>query len=169
MLLALELYHSMSAPDSFWTLDQLNEMLDLLTNSQAIWKEGADSKVEAYKASQLLGVMLDKLREMSGSQATVQNNMRSFVDGSAGLDQAKMKPEYSAAMALGSLSGGISPDSTTMFNNMGAANLDSTMVDPMVGMPSGYDPIAGIGAMPMSAFNDPTELDWVREIHGSPM
>jgi hypothetical protein len=101
----------------FWTPEQRADMLHSLETSQKIWMESAETSMEAFKASQILGIMLEKLKCPSSQQRSATTDGSTTAEGFAQFDEEDLKPEHSAAMTLGMLSGGISPNSAAMFNN----------------------------------------------------
>jgi len=115
----------------FWTPAQRAEMVQALETSQRIWKESQETSMEAYKASNIIGVMLEKVRYKTkpADEPTTSEVFAQF-------DDANLKPEHSAAMTLGMLSGGLSPNSAAIFNNAlqsprgtNYANFDMSMGD----------------------------------------
>ncbi|KAL3421339.1 C6 transcription factor [Phlyctema vagabunda] len=195
MIVCLELhYESMSETmtekpaaydGSFWSPEQRAEMLRALETSLSIWTESAEASMEAYKASKVLGIMLEKLRNARKAKQEAPTSAEAF----AQFDEANLKPEHSAAMTLGMLSGGLSPNSAAMFSNMGQSqspggtqynNLDmsmgessgSTGLTPNYSMDS-VNPFANMStsmASPFSIFNNvdsapammdmPANLNW---------
>ena len=123
MIVCLDLHYdsiSASLPERppnfdmyFWTPAQRAEMLQALEISQQIWKESQETSIEAYKASNIIGVMLEKLRSPLEKPAQGPTTSEVF----AQFDDANVKPEHSAAMTLGMLSSGLSPNSAAIFNN----------------------------------------------------
>ncbi|KAF8853474.1 hypothetical protein BDZ45DRAFT_76279 [Acephala macrosclerotiorum] len=117
----------------FWTPAQKKDMLDALENSQAIWKGSSDSSMEAFKASGILQVILDKLK---CSRQAQQQDGPTTAEVFAQFDDENLRPEHSAAMTLGMLSGGLTPNSAAMFNAMAQSpggtryNMDLNMSDP---------------------------------------
>ena len=170
----------------FWTPAQRADMLQALETSQQIWKESVETSMEAYKASNVLAVMLEKLKcPTKGGPAAGPTTAEVF----AQFDEANLKPEHSAAMTLGMLSGGLSPNSAAIFNNVigqsprGGAygNYDMNMGDTSAstGLSPNFsadmtNPFASMNsvASPFSVFGNagsgtgmmdvPANLDWVR-------
>lgn len=167
----------------FWTTSQRTEMFHALETSHQIWKESAETSMDAYKASSVLHIILEKLkrtREKKCKPATAEVF--------AQMDEASMPPEHSAAVSLGMLSGGLTPETAAMFNSMAQspggtryAGMDTNMSDPSsrTGLTPNYitdnsNPwgnMSGI-ASPFSVFGDvggsgagmmgmPGNLDWV--------
>ena len=88
--------------------------------------------IEAYKASYIIGIMLKKLKCPKNQQTEGPTTSEVF----AQLGEDNLKPEHSAAMTLGMLSGGLSPNSATIFNTIAQspggtryANIDMSMGD----------------------------------------
>lgn len=176
MILCLDLYYDSMAQSMeerpqnydpyFWSPDQRAEMMHALENSQSIWKEAVETSVEAYKASNIIGIILDKLNTTSPAVPAEPTTAEVF----AQFDEEK--PEHSAAMTLGMLSGGLSPNSAAVFNTMmgqsprgtNYGNFDVGMTnDPVTsGLTSSIplDPTNPFGplnsmASPFSVFNPP--------------
>lgn len=170
-----------------WGLERRSDMIQAIEKSHDIWKETRDQSMEAYKASELLAVILRKLKSGRVQTAGIPGrnpfpvafpSMNNGADGQAFGAPVEEKPEHSAAMTLGMLSsGGMTPNPTALFNGFGAAtNGPPTMGDmPSSGMAPGFSmeeaangiPVA---PSPLSFFgsgigNDapPTNFDWVCE------
>lgn len=159
----------------FWTPDQRAEMLASLEKSQQIWQESADSNMEAYKASSILELLLKKFNSPPELDAAAQAFPM--------FNEDSMKPEHSAAMTLGMLSGGLTPNSaaflaaqspggtrypgmdTNMVESGGTGLTPAYQIDnpfaSMGGGDAGFSSMfsgagAGAGLMDM-----PANLDWV--------
>ena len=192
MIVALDLCHGsetegggQSSGDMYtWGLERRADMVRALEVSNDIWKETRDQSMEAFKASELLTVILNKMK-YSRNQAAgrTQQNPFPFPGPSNGTDGQAFglpgdeKPEHSAAMTLGMLSnGGMTPNSTLMFNGAfpSTGGINSNVGDML---PSGLTPgysmeqaANGIPSMPspLSFFGSgnlagdmPANLDWV--------
>lgn len=165
----------------FWTPEQRAEMLRSLETSQSIWLESVDTSLEAFKASKILGIMLDKLKAPAGQPQQPQAEAQSTAEAFAAADEASLKPEQSAAMSLGMLSGGLSPNTNALFNSTSASlfnsmgQMDMTMGE-AGGGGTGLTPNYGMDATntfgmapsPFTFFGSgnggnvelPTNLDW---------
>ncbi|RDW95299.1 hypothetical protein BP5796_01062 [Coleophoma crateriformis] len=140
----------------FWTPEQRAEMLKALETSQEIWKGSSETSMEAFKASRILGIMLEKL---NNARQARQDGPTTSAEVFAQFDEENLKPEHSAAMTLGMLSGGLSPNSAAVFNNLGQSpggtrygNLDMTMND--ASGSTGLTPNYGLDSTnPFSNFN----------------
>ncbi|KAF4633065.1 hypothetical protein G7Y89_g5061 [Cudoniella acicularis] len=168
----------------FWTPAQRAEMLKALETSQEIWKQSAETSMEAYKASNILGIMLEKLKCPKGQPA---EGPTTTTEAFAQFDEDNLRPEHSAAMTLGMLSGGLTPNSAAMFGSTAQspggtryANMDMSMADSSgsTGLtPNNFameniNPFAAMNsvASPFSVFNNassgtgmmdvPANLDW---------
>ncbi|TAQ85030.1 hypothetical protein B7494_g6642 [Chlorociboria aeruginascens] len=102
----------------FWTPEQRAGMLAALETSQKIWKESAETSMEAFKASKILAIILEKLQFSKGQPRHPAADGPTTAEVFAQFDD-NLRPEHSAAMTLGMLSGGLSPNSTAMFNSLG--------------------------------------------------
>ena len=118
-----------------WGTERRAEMVQMIETSRNIWMEYKDQSIAAFKASEILGVMLKKLQAMHTQTATrnAQNAYQFANPANPKFTPPEdEKPEHSAALTLGMLStGGMSPNTATMFN--GGYNLtpgsSATMVD----------------------------------------
>jgi hypothetical protein len=166
-IVCLDLYHSLrlraagrpSGDLYTWGRERWEEMLAAIRLSWEIWHELRDESMEAYKASDILEVMLRKL---------------TFVPQSAesGIGGPSFEPQdekQSAAMTLGLLSSGMSPLSSDS-SVFSGPSLKQT--DP--GLPQGaFEPIEESGALsPFGMLGQipdmqPLNLDWVRPRLGS--
>ncbi|KAK8117091.1 fungal specific transcription factor domain-containing protein [Apiospora kogelbergensis] len=118
MLVALELHHENQATVSttrqnsqtmyFWTPEQRLEMLGLLEEIRDIWKAMKESSVEAYKASNILDIMIEKIK--NPAPAATLPAAHAKTDHFRGFESAELQPEHSAAMTLGLLSTGLTPN-----------------------------------------------------------
>jgi hypothetical protein len=103
-----------------WTMEKGKELVGALRASRDIWVELKDDSIEAWKAATTLNIMINKLAE------SCPVNVRGLFsnDLSAGLPNGKLnpfeadetKPEHSAAMTLGMLSGSLTPDTAAVFD-----------------------------------------------------
>lgn len=96
----------------FWTPSQRAEMLRALETSQRIWNESIATSMEAYKAVNIIGIVIEKVK---ASVAAKPAEGPTTAEVFAQFDEDK--PEHSAAMSLGMLSGGLTPN-TAAFNTM---------------------------------------------------
>ena len=179
---------------NFWTPSQQAEMFKALEGSLELWKAGAESSMEAYKASAVLEIMLHKLQiskivPQPGPSTNTAGPTTSEVF--AQFDEQNLRPEHSAAMTLGMLSGGLTPNTAAFLNGIGSSpgrygnvdmNMGGDMSSGIVGTgltPYAVDtpnPFATMGNNPASpfamfgnmgsgtgaGFDAPVNLDWVR-------
>jgi hypothetical protein len=162
----------------FWSPVQRAEMLSSLEASHAIWKESSTASMDAYKASNVLTIMLEKLKSPKEGPHEPSSTAQAF----AQFDDENLRPEHSAAMTLGMMSGGLTPNSAAFLNNMAQSpggniyvNNDMKMRDTSGLTPALQidNPFASINsvAAPFSIFNNatsgtgmmdvPANLDWV--------
>ncbi|KAJ0355094.1 hypothetical protein KNSL1_000813 [Colletotrichum chrysophilum] len=151
MLVALDLHFDRVAETSndrrasesamFWTPEQRMEMLSNLEITKGIWQGLADTSMEAFKATKVLDIMLEKIKNPNpgadGADAMKGEQFSSF-DSSP-----EMQTEHNAAMTLGMLSGGMTPNT--------AAAIESTMQaqNTFGGMDFGVAlPLTGTGMTP---------------------
>ena len=142
---------SRSSADVYtWGSERREDMIRALEVSQEIFRETRDKSMESYKASEILTVMLEKLkfrrdqkvhRPPQGMFPGFAGTLIPGLDGATPFgQQVEEKPEHSAAMTLGMLSnGGMTPNSAALFNGAyppGSAN--NTSMSEM--QPSGLTP-----------------------------
>lgn len=118
MLVALDLHHdnltaaSNGRQDSqnsrFWTPEQRAEMITALESVKDIWKSLAQESMEAYKGSVLLEIMLEKIQNPASGAQAPESTKQENLFGS--FSSADLQPEHSAAMTLGMLSSGMTPN-----------------------------------------------------------
>ncbi|SPO00932.1 related to transcription activator protein acu-15 [Cephalotrichum gorgonifer] len=163
-LLAVELRYLATAagPDHTnpfgWTTERQRQMMRSLEVTGDIWQEMAGTSVDAYKASIVLKLMLDSVRNAKATDAGLATP-----DGAPSHDLScprapEMRPEQSAAVGLGMLAGSISPDSPGTLSNklppLSHMNLPgSVSVDPAIPPDMQFDPF-GMNRVqsPMSMF-----------------
>ncbi|CAO1606326.1 hypothetical protein XANCAGTX0491_009825 [Xanthoria calcicola] len=123
-----------------WGAERREEMIRALETSIEIWKETRDTSMESYKASEILTVMINKIRtcvqaNANGRQAPMTPfPFPSMTNGNTtspyGPPQIEDKPEHSAAMTLGMLSsGGLTPNASALYNNHGNGYPSNTNMD----------------------------------------
>jgi hypothetical protein len=188
MIVCLELHYDQvtdSLPEPppnydphFWSPTERAEMLSSLEASHAIWNESSMTSMDAYKAFNILTIMLEKLKSPKKGPQEPSSTAQAF----AQFDDENLKPEHSAAMTLGMLSGGLTPNSAAFLSNMAQspggniyASTDTNMRDTSGLTPSLQidNPFASMNsvAAPFSIFNNatngtemmdvPANLDWV--------
>lgn len=130
-----------------WGLERRADMIHALEVSNEIWNETRDQSIESYKASEILTVILKKLKycrnQSNGHQApsSFQNSASGADNSQAYGSQAEEKPEHSAAMTLGMLSnGGMTPNSAAMFNGI-YSSVPNSNISMSETRPSGLTPV----------------------------
>ncbi|KAA8564446.1 hypothetical protein MFRU_013g00590 [Monilinia fructicola] len=185
MIVCVELHYDTIGPANekqFWKPEQLADMFKALENSQQIWSETMEESMEAFKACKTLNIILEKLK---ASRAPATNNSTApmtTLETFSQFDQ-NLKPEHSAAMTLGMLSGGLSPNSAALLNSMSQTSTGYTHMNMNMGdssssgltpfaMDNNINPFANMnaGASPFSMFGNagntpgmmdlPANLDW---------
>lgn len=106
--------HSESA--NFWTPEQRLNMIGMLEITRDVWRGLADTSVEVNKAAKVLDIVLAKIRSPDPSGDIKTEPMMGFESND------EMQPEHSAAMTLGMLSSGLTPNTTAMLNHMQTSN-----------------------------------------------
>ncbi|KAI2472103.1 fungal-specific transcription factor domain-containing protein [Annulohypoxylon bovei var. microspora] len=128
MLVVLDLHHDRgthgknqgSQTGCFWTPEQRQEMITSIEEVSEIWKSISHESMEAYKAANILEIMLTKLKNPDPAPATAGGPLVP-PESLFSTFGSEMLPEHSAAMTLGMLSGGLtsgiqSPGGTTYPN-----------------------------------------------------
>lgn len=168
-----------SGDSQMWGSERRPDMIRAIEVSRDIWFELRDQSMEAFKAGEILGLMLKKIQAMHTQATSVkpqgpyqfQNCLPQFAP------PEDEKPEHSAAMTLGMLSsGGVTPNQGQGFNSNyplspGMTNHQGDM------LPRGLSPFlmdqsaSGIGSAPSpfsfltngngAADMPPGNLDWV--------
>ena len=146
-----------------WGLERHGEMILALETANVIWKEFLGQSVDAYKANELLTVMLEKLKKASAGNAGAKS--ASALPGSQLVDAgstAKVErvarfgqeqPEHTAAMTLGLMSsGGMAPNSTASFERgFSPTPAPAVSLSGGIGLTPPYEP-----GRTAPAANDPT-------------
>lgn len=187
MLVCLDLHYEKAGQQApvqttydlyFWTPAQRAEMLAALEESHAIWKDAAAASIDAFKASGVLGTMLQSLKAPSTNRPPQDKGIPTTngMEGYNSFDQSQ--PEHSAAMTLGMLSnGGLTPDSSGMFapvsstpgsNRYGnGGSFDLQMGDSSTSTGSGQTPNFS-NANPFGAINGPSPFSVLNNIDSGP-
>jgi hypothetical protein len=135
MLVILDLHYDSTAEGAsgrrqdsqsqyFWTPQQRADMIRALEVTQSIWAGLAESSMEAMKACNILDLMLERIKR---PQPPAPANPAAAPGGDVPLrtanlfDSADLQPEHSAAMTLGMLSGGVSPNTAAAVAAFGAS------------------------------------------------
>lgn len=147
MLVLLDLHFDSQAEHSgarqnsqsmfFWTPEQRLEMIRAIETAQSIWEGLADVSMEAVKANNITTIILEKIRNPAGDAPSTaeQPSMAPF----AGMSDAELQPEQSAAMTLGMMSsGGLTPNTAAAFGT-------NTVQSPGGTTYPAIDPALGIG------------------------
>ncbi|KAK4197733.1 fungal-specific transcription factor domain-containing protein [Triangularia verruculosa] len=132
MLIALDLHFDNEAQRSgerqsshslfFWTREQREEMIRSLEQTIEIWKGLVDISIEAVKASNVLDVMLAKIKSSvrPDNRGASPPEVVMRTDPFGPVDLEVSQPEHSAAMTLGMLSSGnpLSGNLASAFNTV---------------------------------------------------
>ncbi|KAM0332229.1 hypothetical protein ACHAQA_002505 [Verticillium albo-atrum] len=98
----------------FWTPEQRMNMLGNLELTRDVWKGLADTSIEAFKAYKVLNIMLEKIRSPEPAAPFPEGTDPFSADDPA----QDMHPEHSAAVTLGMLSGGMTPNTAAVLATM---------------------------------------------------
>ncbi|KAI0206226.1 fungal-specific transcription factor domain-containing protein [Astrocystis sublimbata] len=146
-----------SQPSCFWTSQQRQEMIKTLEDVRDIWSSLSHESVDAFKAWNILRIMLEQIKQpqaplvSTGPAPTQVENP--FVNMGAG----EMQPEHTAAMSLGMLSGGLTPNGS--YQSPGGTtypNLDLGTATGFTPIPDFQPDVGGVNnaASPFSMFTN---------------
>ena len=179
MVVCLDLYHTAAAEAHGqnsgemyeWSVSHRDEMSGAIEHAVGVWESLRDQSMEAFKASSILKVMLDKLKNHSTLHSQLSKNF-SFVSNPAqngvAPDGALAAPEHSAAMTLGMMSSGMTPDAMSLFGGApGGFQIQRTGMTPQPmsgaemqqgqqqtsGVSQGQAPMAQMGADGLTPFS----------------
>lgn len=151
MIVSSDLYHTARterqnrspAGDSYhWSNDRRDEMLDAIDTAVGMWEGLKDNSMEAYKAHATLSVMLTQLKQhqvLRQAQQSFSSASGSAFAAPSPMDESNVAPEHSAAMTLGMLStGGLTPNTTNMFDSRYPASMANLLNDPAPQPPSNF-------------------------------
>jgi hypothetical protein len=182
----------------FWTREQRREMFSRLELTRDIWKGLADSSIDALKASNILDIMLAKMKGSENPDAAIKSSPessgheRNFTNlGSNTTCSSALPPPISSGTAA-SLSGPVSlfdgPEVPMDFPSVGV-NLEPTakgggqaaeaiaggisgleFSNPVLNLGSGQSPLNILDSMGVGNMDLPGSFDWVRNAtrHGQP-
>ncbi|KAI1326276.1 hypothetical protein F5Y16DRAFT_232926 [Xylariaceae sp. FL0255] len=149
MLVILELHHDHvlnatrqrqnSQVACFWTAEQRQDMIDTLGEVQNIWSQLSQDSVEAYKASNILRIMLEKIKNPDPIPIDADAPLPPIQTENLFGNFGEMQPEHSAAMTLGMLSGGITPSTT--FQSPGGTTYPNIDLGMTMGIGTGLTPV----------------------------
>ncbi|KAL1989020.1 hypothetical protein VTN96DRAFT_5783 [Rasamsonia emersonii] len=161
-IVCLDLYHGLqlqaagrpSGDVYTWGRERRDEMLAAIQRSREIWEELRDESLEAYKAAGLLGVMIAKLTYTPQNTADAGANAPMFEESDE---------KQNAAMTLGLLSSGMSPQNTapTSFTETPFKNAETSLPQGTFG--SLTDPMglsSPFGMFGQAPDMQPLNLDW---------
>ncbi|KAI1352270.1 fungal-specific transcription factor domain-containing protein [Xylaria sp. FL0043] len=129
----------------FWTPEQRQEMISTLEDVRDIWSKLSQESVEAYKAWNILNIMLEKIKNPDPAPASTGETPNQAENLFGNFNPGDMQPEHSAAMTLGMLSGGMTPNST--FQSPGGTTYPNLDLGPNMGLSSLPDFQPDIGAI----------------------
>ncbi|KAI0876869.1 fungal-specific transcription factor domain-containing protein [Hypoxylon argillaceum] len=155
MLVVMELRHDHAVatackrqdPQStcFWTPEQRQEMFKILEDVRDIWSNLSQESVEAFKAWNILRIMLEKIKNpepppVGTGEAPNQTEIRF-----SNFESSDMQPEHTAAMTLGMLSGGMTPNGS--FQSPGGTSYPNIDLGTNLGVSSMPDFQPDLGAV----------------------
>jgi len=126
MIICLDLYHTAQSEAQGntsgemyqWALERRSAMFETIERAVSIWETLRDQSLEAYKASSVLKVMLEKLKNHQVLRQQLQSNFSFVSDNNGVAADGHVAPEHSAAMTLGLLSSGgvMTPETMGMYD-----------------------------------------------------
>lgn len=124
MIVCLDLYYTAQAEAEGqtlsemyqWAVDRRDAMFKAIERAVSIWETLKDQSMEAYKASSILKVMLEKLRNHQVLRQQLHQNFSFGRDANGVAPDGHVAPEHSAAMTLGMMSTGMTPDVMGMYD-----------------------------------------------------
>ncbi|KAI9756147.1 MAG: hypothetical protein M4579_003960 [Chaenotheca gracillima] len=163
-----------------WDAQQRAKMVQALETSRSIWSETKDESMEAYKASTVLGVLLEKIktpRSNAGPKMQMYGSNARPEDDTAASCFERERPEHSAAMTLGMMSsGGMNNLQPSLYerNNMASSPSGNVQMTDSTGLTPGSYPMdatsmsMGQTGLPITSLFEssgdnidmPTSLDW---------
>ncbi|KAL2145000.1 hypothetical protein VTI28DRAFT_8229 [Corynascus sepedonium] len=145
----------------FWTRQQRQEMIDRLELTRDIWKELADTSIEALKASNVIEIMLAKIKSLGGADGPVSPTAMS--PGSGRLrngNSGDLLPGLEA-MTRGMPPGELTPGMSTTFTgaqmseDYGNLDLDLSTANPGHGAQTGSGTSIDMGSATAPDFSNP--------------
>lgn len=126
MIVALDLYFTAQAEAEGqtsgemyqWALERRETMFSAIEQAMKVWETLKDQSMEAFKASSILRVMIDKLRNHQMLRQQLNQNLSFANERHNGVAvDGHVAPEHSAAMTLGMMSTGLAPDAMGNYGN----------------------------------------------------
>lgn len=159
-IICMDLYYGMQAPESAsgtaytWGIPSQEDLVEALAQARDIWAELRDETMMAYKASELLTMMLQKLQRGSG-----QSVVASGLSPATNFQMDTGDEKQNAAMTLGLLSSGaMTPNSAAAAAGQSASQQ---------ARPFTADNVSGSGVDQSGPFNAPSPFSM--NMFGNPM
>lgn len=139
-----------------WSSEERANMIGTLEDAVSIWKGLADTSMEAFKASKVIEIMLQKIKEPAPSDSTSipsRTDSLSTLESSMGMDQTPaMGPGLVPTDGFPDFNTGLSPFSNT--NSSAFMGMEFSLPPPnLVDMQTdGFNPVGA--ASPMSMFTN---------------
>ncbi|OAQ81474.1 C6 transcription factor [Purpureocillium lilacinum] len=139
-----------------WSPEERANMIGTLEDAVSIWKGLADTSMEAFKASKVIEIMLQKIKEPAPSDSTSipsRTDSLSTLESSMGMDQTPaMGPGLVPTDGFPDFNTGLSPFSNT--NSSAFMGMEFSLPPPnLVDMQTdGFNPVGA--ASPMSMFTN---------------
>jgi len=125
MIVCLDLYRTAQAEAEGhtagemyqWALERREAMFVAIERAVGMWEALRDQSIEAFKASTILKVMLEKLKNHTSLRQQMKGNFSFEQSADGAVPGGHVAPEHSAAMTLGMMStGSLNPDMMGMFD-----------------------------------------------------
>ncbi|KAL2178651.1 fungal-specific transcription factor domain-containing protein [Thermothelomyces heterothallicus CBS 202.75] len=148
----------------FWSREQRQEMIDRLELTRDIWKELSDTSVDAVKASNILDIMLNKMKRLGGADGPASPMGLSSSSGPLRTgDSGDLLPGQLEATTRGMLSGGSGPGLANTFSgaqssvnkSYGDLNLGLNGANAGGGAENGPSTSMGMGSAAPTNFSNP--------------
>lgn len=166
MLVVMEVRHDHAAAGRqqdtpaacFWTPEQRQEMVQTLEDVRDIWSNLSHESVEAFKAWNILRIMLEKIKDPGPTPVGTEETPNVGGNMFGNMDPGEMQPEHSAAMTLGMLSGGMTPNGS--LQSPGGTTYPNIDLGANMGLSSlpDFQPDLGAANNPASPFSMFTNL-----------
>ncbi|KAI1172400.1 fungal-specific transcription factor domain-containing protein [Nemania sp. FL0916] len=133
----------------FWTPQQRQDMFRILEEVRDIWSNLKQESVEAFKAWNILRIMLEKIKTPEPPIADMGETTNQVNNLFGNMETSEMQPEHTAAITLGMLSGGMTPNGS--YQTPGGTTYSNVDLDTNMGLSTVPDFQPDIGAISNAA------------------
>ncbi|KAK3301182.1 fungal-specific transcription factor domain-containing protein [Chaetomium fimeti] len=151
----------------FWTREQRQEMISSLERTRDIWKGLSDVSIEALKASNILEIMLIKIKSLGGADGPTSSPGTSRASGPRGSgDSAGLRPEHLEAVGRGMPSGPAMSGPSAVFNSV-QPSMGMSFGAPSLGLDVGISGVSpGTGSGTSTGMGSATAPDFSNPMMG---